>query len=372
MSYDLTFNVKDIDGNPLSESDVAISGFVKANAQTFNYTGDVQIVPLVPGFYLIQLWGARGNRSGGFGGYTEGKILVTEETDFYVYVGDGNVATRNPGWPDGGLGGALTVYGGGGGGSTSVRLSASIYDRILVAGGGGGGGVYSTGGVGGGLNGGDSYGTGGTQTEGGVHNGAFGQGGAAAAQRAGAGGGGWFGGGGSSTRYEGGGGGSSYIGDEIEVGEHSFPKFLIEDGLTQSGLRDGKGLAIISEIVPFSGAQETDINGDAVFEDLAPADYSYTVSRVAGYYADQSGTVEVIDQNVLEEVTLLTPELYLTNIGIQADVFEGPIIARITNIALQVELGEYYAVALPLRTKPVPAKARVFPVYSKSRNTGIP
>ena len=61
-----------------------------------------------------------------------------------------------------------------------------------------------------------------------------------------------------------------------------------------------------------------------------------------------------------------------TSVLLQSDIFQGPIIARVTNIGIQVELGEYYAVALPLRTKPVPAKARVFPVYSKSRNTGIP
>ena len=66
------------------------------------------------------------------------------------------------------------------------------------------------------------------------------------------------------------------------------------------------------------------------------------------------------------------PEVRMTNYGLQVDIFADPAQARFTNFALQVEVGEYYLTAKPLRTRPVPAKARVFPVYSKARVTGIP
>lgn len=65
-------------------------------------------------------------------------------------------------------------------------------------------------------------------------------------------------------------------------------------------------------------------------------------------------------------------EVLLSNFAIQAEVFAPPFLVRATNFGIQVEFGEYYLTAKPLRTRPVPAKARVFPVYANARVTGIP
>lgn len=66
------------------------------------------------------------------------------------------------------------------------------------------------------------------------------------------------------------------------------------------------------------------------------------------------------------------PVARMTSYGLQVDIFADPAQSRMTNFALQVEVGEYYITAKPLRTRPVPAKARVFPVYANARATGIP
>ncbi len=86
----------------------------------------------------------------------------------------------------------------------------------------------------------------------------------------------------------------------------------------------------------------------------------------------QEGTVEEVYQTDTRELTITIAQARLTNIGLQVDVFEGPVIARITNIGLQVELGEYYVTAKPIRTRPQPAKARVLPVSPASRRLGQP
>jgi len=61
------------------------------------------------------------------------------------------------------------------------------------------------------------------------------------------------------------------------------------------------------------------------------------------------------------------PKPFLTNIGLQVDFFADPAQVRYTNLALQVEVGEYYSLAQPIRTRPRAAAARVLPRSPASR-----
>lgn len=211
------------------------------SVREYPYTGSVQQDTLPAGTYKIECWGAQGgyrsNASyGGKGGYSVGKLTLSQNTNIYVYVG----GSGNTGGTSGGFngGGTRATYAGGGGGS-DVRIGQdSLYARVIVAGGGGSDGATSRQGMyGGGTTGGtttQSYGTGGgggTQTSGGTGSssasgsgtsgtyGAFGVGGRGYAANngyAGAGGGGWYGGAGSypdgsGDDDRGGGGGSGYV-----------------------------------------------------------------------------------------------------------------------------------------------------------------
>ena len=63
----------------------------------------------------------------------------------------------------------------------------------------------------------------------------------------------------------------------------------------------------------------------------------------------------------------------ITSYGLQAEVFDSgafPPDPRVTAMYLQVEIGEYYITAKPIRTRPRPAVARVLPVSPGSR-TGL-
>ena len=208
----------------------------------------------------MDCWGAEGGYSveytkGGKGGYVAGKITLTSNVIFFIYVGQTANHSQAGGWNGGGNGTAATQRGYGGGGSTDIRTTSgnwnsfnSLKTRILIAAGGAGSGDYDIGGDGGGLRGLEGKdkttwyveATGGTQTAGGnsnnteesiainnnkviiatsgVNKGGFGYGGSNLAnsqygfQFGGAGGGGGYYGGGASTRgHGGGGGGSSFI-----------------------------------------------------------------------------------------------------------------------------------------------------------------
>ena len=115
----------------------------------------------------------------------------------------------------------------------------------------------------------------------------------------------------------------------------------------------------------FSATENTDSSGEAEFLALAVGDYPYYVSKVG--YAGKDDTATIADQNVQEDVTLISAKARLTNIGLQVDVVEGPPLTRITNIGLQVEVGEYYSLAQPIRTRPRAAAARVLPRSPASR-----
>ena len=219
----------------------------------YRYTGDVQTFKApVDGWYLVQLWGAKGGNDdypGANGGYVSGEIRLYAGQSVYVYVGapgaDGTHGT-GAGYNGGGQSGASAGgSSGSGGGASDIRLIGGAWDnyyslssRILVAGGGGGGGCHSGGGVGGGLVGGNGgVGcSGGTQTYAGSRGG-FGYGGSSQVD-GGGGGGGWYGGG-ASTGGEcgaegndvGGGGGSSYIG--------GYGTAVTRRCSTQSGVNSG-------------------------------------------------------------------------------------------------------------------------------------
>ena len=61
------------------------------------------------------------------------------------------------------------------------------------------------------------------------------------------------------------------------------------------------------------------------------------------------------------------PKARMTNVGLQVDFFADPAQVRYTNLALQVEVGEYYMIAEPIRTGPRPARARVLPRLAQAR-----
>lgn len=218
----------------------------------FSYTGSEQeFIAYCPGYYEVELWGARGNLGStssevGRGGYTKGKLVLESPTNLYVYVGGGGATSPSGGWNGGGQSGTYGgQYGGGGGGATDIRLLngswnniGSLKSRIMVAAGGGGSNSSALSqGHGGGLWGGNSRASGyesnggnGAKTNSGgavptnfngtagLTGGSFGTGGngnpsSASGQGAG-GGGGYYGGSGGSgagTGAWGGGGGSSFI-----------------------------------------------------------------------------------------------------------------------------------------------------------------
>jgi len=296
-TYYLWINIVDNAGNNLvtkSNAFITISPIM-----AFNYTGNYQTYTAsVTGNYKLEGWGASGGNStryttkyGGKGGYTSGTIRLTAGQIIYVYAGEAGGPTAsndsisdNGGWNGGGsLLTGQNAYGAPGGGATDFRTvpgiwnnTAALNSRVLVAGGGGGansrdgdnpsaapeyytGYGNGTGGDGGGLIGRDGttgnqdtfglsygygFGTGGTQTTGGVGyryvngvlvdtyiSGTFGTGGTNG--QAG-GGGGWYGGA-YSSGHGAGGGGSSYIGG-------------VTDGIMQTGINSGNGRATITFI----------------------------------------------------------------------------------------------------------------------------
>ncbi|MBQ9393959.1 MAG: hypothetical protein IJU23_00345 [Proteobacteria bacterium] len=217
------------------------------NPLNFDYTGKEQKVTLLPGEYILQVWGSQGggvlNSLGGYGGYSHGKVKFEEKTDVYINVG--GIGPFNGGGKAAADGGGATHI------ATESGELATLSekrDSVLLVAGGGGGSERNPGGYGGGSEGGkgNTYAhvtvipTGGTQTAGGAHgetdwfgvgtDGSFGQGGEGIGQidyehnptphldSGGGGGGGWYGGGG--VPYAGGGGGGSgHVGDKIVDGE---------------------------------------------------------------------------------------------------------------------------------------------------------
>ncbi len=229
-------------------------------SKDFGYTGNIQswTVPAgCAGTYKLEVWGAQGGSvsggAGGKGGYSYGKVSLTNGKTIYVAVGGaGSGCTKGYNGGGGCLAGAHVPSAGGGAThiATTNRGVLANYNSyrsevLIVAAGGGGGYRYDSsasslvtaGGAGGGTNGGNgcwegTCGGGATQTTGGSGfiAGTFGQGHNPTTDYASGGGGGWFGGGGG---YGSGAGGSGYIGG-------------VTGGSTTAGQRAGNGMARIS------------------------------------------------------------------------------------------------------------------------------
>lgn len=188
-------------------------------------------ITLIPGVYLLEVWGAQGGVGivyatvpPGYGGFSNGTLVLTHQVIVYVYVG-GQGDKYGKGGFNGGGNSTSDQKSAGGGGASDIRIGTdSLYSRIIVAGGGGGveysfAGGY--GGSGGGKNGGEGYQDsfvvlGATQEGPGQHYGGgsspgFGVGGSSIQSEACGGGGGWYGGGTSKYNKGEGSGGSGYI-----------------------------------------------------------------------------------------------------------------------------------------------------------------
>ena len=152
---------------------VSISAYVDTfpvgEVRTFGYTATVAEVPVVPGTYKMQVWGAQGGSgsgyTGGKGGYSEGIVTIPSAMTLYVFVGGQGSSSGNGGWNGGGgsSSGYSSYNSGGdngysyfgcGGGATDIstvtstmsyssyrtaRSDASLLARMIVAGGGSGG-----------------------------------------------------------------------------------------------------------------------------------------------------------------------------------------------------------------------------------------
>lgn len=299
--------------------DVVVAEAPPTTYWEFNYTGYPQTITLTPGTYLFEVWGAQGGDGwysrpagastaedmnialGGKGGYAAGQITLTQDTTFYVYVGERGANYSATGYYNGtfnGGGGARVVHcgAGSGGGATDIRLVGGAWNnvtglrsRIITAGGGGGAGEsgyqdnedfpHANGGAGGNLVGGtggvgigdadtpvDLGGAGGTQTSGGSNGGSFGIGGSPSSldNDYGGGGGGYYGGG-LGTANSAGGGGSSFISghpgcDAVDPsGMHTgqpnhYSGLVFTETRMETGVRNGHGYARITQLNVSSGA----------------------------------------------------------------------------------------------------------------------
>lgn len=169
----------DIDELPsISQTTVTTSiNYINVNLRNMSYNRKVWDYPFSgyeqtfvvqkTGTYKVELWGAKGGgTNGGKGAYTSGKIELTKNEIFYIYVGQnppftsGNCYTwnDNAAFNSSNVGGCAT-----GGGATDMRITRgtewndtdSLASRIIVAAGGGGAlpGYGGYGGAGGGLKG---------------------------------------------------------------------------------------------------------------------------------------------------------------------------------------------------------------------------
>ena len=202
------------------------------------------------GYYQLEVWGAQGGAisttstevTGGYGGYSEGRVYLNKNEKIYLTIGgqgEGSTGTTNGGYNGGGYArtGVPSEEVASGGGATHIATELidngllSSYslsqDKILIVAGGGGGSFSraaktSIGGSGGGFTGVKSStcdNNGGTQLAGGTkcgsggnQNGAFGTGGIGQSWSGGA-GGGYYGGGGGYGHA--GSGGSGYLASSL-------------------------------------------------------------------------------------------------------------------------------------------------------------
>ena len=239
----------------------------------FDYTGNIQsFKALLPGKYKLEVWGAQGGGAqSGYGGYSTGVVNLNKNSSIYLVVGGAGAVSTNRsnggGYNGGGHGTNYNQPGSGGGGATHIATTSrgilSNYksytsELLIVAGGGGGscvtyGSGYGNGGSGGGYIGTTGgyyhnsnwsfYGTGGTQSSGGVcylygsdlsdsgSYGSFGKGGnhgyeSGQDMGGSGGGGGFYGGGGSSRGHGQAGGGSGWINSSNLISSGNITKHM--------------------------------------------------------------------------------------------------------------------------------------------------
>lgn len=337
----------------------------KNDYKEFNYTGNTQSIELLPGKYKLEVYGAEGggrrlsgNSSsglGGYGGYSTGILTLKTKTTLLIYVGgygqSSNSGIAYGGWNGGGSGYASGSGepGNGGGGGTDIRLSSSLYSRIIVAGGGGGGGEDT----------GDSYGHGGgttgtsnyypgTQTSAGT-GGGFGYGGSTGSGDGGGGGGGWYGGGTISASYgsdtQGGGGGSGYVYTASTASYYPNCQldttYYLDSTSMSIGVRAGNGLAKITllESILISYSHDNGI------EDISINPTSYNVGDTVeltpvlkqGYLWDKwTGDIESIN-----EILSITIEDDNTLIYIYANSKPGPTKYTVNHYIQNLDISTY-------------------------------
>ena len=250
------------------------------NALFFQEFGEYKFIGLQNCLINIKLWGAGGGSIGGYGGFSNGTLLLLKNQNYILWVGEGGKTTFNLGL-NGTFGGGghigrsmkTSVTIGTGGGLTGLFLNEVLQNHsILIAGGGGGGSFYNKnipGGNGGGfigLNGslerGIGFeGKGGTQFFGGDHGlpsyyysesggplyGGRGASTMTTSYSGGSGGGGYFGGGGGATgNYAGGpgGGGSGFIHPLLVINGYTNIFQNHTDNFNYFGYPNCSGLAI--------------------------------------------------------------------------------------------------------------------------------
>lgn len=231
----------------------------KGDFVIFTYKGAKEEIDLLPGKYLLEVWGASGGKSHGVcgkGGYSKGILTLHQGNHLFVYVGGKGQDAPDRTWTSwqakGGFngGGNAKVNGSnkyincaaGGGGATDIRLEVDDLDhRIIVAGGAGGAGCQRMvspawiGGFGGGLSGGCGWYESRSRVAPGTQTGGFAKGqgqsgsvigwnnAAYAAEGSGGGGGGYWGGycitSFGSYSNGSGAGGSGYIDSILDEGE---------------------------------------------------------------------------------------------------------------------------------------------------------
>lgn len=273
-----------------------------------DYTGSGQTFTAPKsGFYKVELWGAAGSNTSGFGNgaYTSGIIELEKGEKLYVYVGARANTFNGGGYCD-----ETTKHGGG---ATDIRLingawnnATGLNSRIMVAAGGGSvtgaqnGASAGHGGTLYGLNGTNHsavpagyIGYGATPISGGTVGsnagtataGSFGIGGNCGVgsgdptHRGGGGGGGYYGGGGSAW-HTGSGGGSSYISGYTGVSSvasstsssqtlqtrHYSGKYFINGSMT-AGANSGNGKAKITYLESSPNKKDTKLNNVQYIKD---------------------------------------------------------------------------------------------------------
>ncbi len=119
---------------------------------SFDYTGKEEKISLLPGKYRLEVWGAQGGNAysynrdtcylGGYGGYSDGTIELSEPKDFYINVGqqgsttEGGYSTSTMAYNGGGIARGsdgeadIAESYGAGGGATDISLVSGLLKQL--------------------------------------------------------------------------------------------------------------------------------------------------------------------------------------------------------------------------------------------------